>query len=186
MPHLYVANATRQRQVVFYRLDVTANGAVNDLRRFQPARQTPPIAPGRQIAIENRDFHEAQIDAIIEQLKPYGAIEQGDIGRLPRAAVPYIINVGSPVQAEAIRIVDAHNTGILRNDGQQRREAAAIAAQSALNAEASTINIPNAPFEATIEQEDAPENDEKRVEEGYRIVDKENQVPDHHRRKRRA
>lgn len=188
MPFLYIANATKQRQIISYRLDIKSDGSENDLRRFNPAKQTPIIPAGRQVAIENRDLHMLQITSIVEQLTPYGMIEQADIGRLPRSTVPYIFNVGSPVQAEAIRTVDAHNTGVLRNDGQQRREAAAIAAQGALQSEASTINIPNATFEATIEQEDAPENDEKRVEEGYRIVDKESQVPDHQRngRKRRA
>lgn len=188
MPMLYLANCTKQREIVYYRLDIKNNGVENDLRRFQPARSTPIIAPGRQVAIENRELHPDQIMSIVEQLSAYGLVEQSEIGRLPRAIVPYVFNVGAPVQAETIRVVDAHNTGVLRNDGQQRREAAAIAAQGALQSEASTINIPSATFEATIEQEDAPENDEKRVEEGYRIVDKESQIPDHQRsnRKRRA
>jgi hypothetical protein len=76
----------------------------------------------------------------------------------------------------------------MRNDGQHRREAAAIAAQGALQSEASMIGVPNTTFEATIEQEDAPENDEKRIEEGYRIVERESQVPEHqrHGRKRKS
>lgn len=188
MPFLYLANCTKQREIVYYRLDIKNNGAENDLRRFQPARSTPIISPGRQVAIENRDLHPDQITSIVEQLTAYGMVEQLEIGRLPRAVVPYVFNVGAPVQAETIRVVDAHNTGVLRGEGHQRREAAAIAAQGALQSEASTINIPNATFEATIEQEDAPENDEKRVEEGYRIVERESQVPDRQRngRKRRA
>lgn len=184
MTRLFIANCSRQKQIIYYRLDVNSDGAKNDLRRFQPAKQTPAIPAGRQHPFG--DLHMDQIKDIIAQLTPYGLTEQKDINVLPPRVIPYIYSLETPVQAEAIRVVDAHNTGILRFDGQRRREAAAIAAQSALANEASTINIPNSAFEATIEQEDAPVNDEKRVEEGYRIPDKESEVPDHIRRKRRA
>ena len=176
MPKLYVANTLKQTQIIFYRMDYDADGGPNMLRRFQTAKQSPALPKGRQIALGG-DLNMDQINNIVEQLRRVGLVAEADVNRL-NGTVPYIFNVDRPVSAESIRKVLAHNDGVLIKDGRARREAAAIAAQASLETVAQEASSKPQLYEASIEQQDISENLESGIEEGYRIVDKIDQIPD--------
>ena len=104
---LYIANPTKQTQVVCYRLDYGNDGALKDTnRQFQPARQQE-IPPGRQVQLGS-DLHIKQIEDIVDQLKVYGLVGVVDVPRL-RAAdfdnlragiVPYVFNIDAPIRLQ--------------------------------------------------------------------------------------
>ena len=120
---LYIANPTRQEQVVCYRIDIEDDGTRKDTnRRFQPARQQP-IGPGLQAQLGS-DMHKAQIDDIVKQLRPYGLIHMKD--QMPNKKVPYVYSIDVPVPADFIRRVQFHNGVVATEDGRKRREDAAI------------------------------------------------------------
>ena len=103
---LYIANPTRQTQVVCYRLDYNKRGEPEELRRFQPARQQD-IPPGRQIPLGG-DFHKSQIEDIVDQLSAYGLKGVVDVqnGRLGQRVVPYVYNIDQYVKYLNVEYVE--------------------------------------------------------------------------------
>lgn len=172
MTSLFIANCTKQQQAIYYRLDFNSVGELDPRRQQQPAKRSPTIPPGRQITIGG-ELHITQITDIIEQLKPVGLASVADLNRLS-GVVPYLFSTGTAVPAHAIRAVLAHNAGVLLQQGKIRRENAAIAASQAVD---------TGTFEVEIEQQDVSEAGEARIEEGFRIMQKVEDVPDQVRRK---
>lgn len=173
---LYIANPTRQTQVICYRLDFNKNGErmEADRTRFQPAKQQD-IPPGRQIQLGG-DFHIHQIEDIVEQLKPFGIVGVVDVPRLGRQVVPYIFNIDVPVPAEAIRKVQNSNSAILIEDGKTRRAKAAVASneivQQTVEHNFRENGIDQKPSEKTtigFEQLEQSEAGEKTIAEGYKV-----------------
>ena len=173
---LYIANPTRQTQVVCYRLDYNKNGELqeSDRTRFQPARQQD-IAPGRQIQLGG-DMHITQIEDIVDQLKPYGIVGVVDIPQLGRKVVPYIFNIDRPVPAEAMRKVQNSNAAVLIEDGRDRRARAAVASNEIVQntvehqfLENGIDQKPSDKIAVGFEQLDQSEAGEKTIAEGYRV-----------------
>jgi hypothetical protein len=175
MARLYIANCTRQKQVVCYRLDFTKEGEVNQRQNFQPARQQD-VDAGRQVQLGS-DFHKNQVVDIVEQLSRYGLIGCVDVPRMRADQfVPYVYNIDQPVPAETMRRVRDHNAGVKIRQGQDLRKKAAIAADNTIRqtveAEFERLGIPAGPAEettVTFEQLDQSEAGEKRIEEGMKV-----------------
>lgn len=174
MAKLYIANCTKQTQIISFRFNDNTPGSP---QRFTPAKQTPPIPRGRQIPVGG-DMNLPQIEDIVDQLSKFGLHGEKDIARLPGRIVPYIFNIDQPVKAESIRRVVAHNSGVMLDQGRQRREASAVAANDALNVQAATEGIVANTFEASVEQLEVSDMDEKSIDEGYRVTKNLTEVPD--------
>lgn len=168
---LYIANCTRQIQYVYYRLDFTSDGQAANLRRFQPARKSPEIRPGRQIVLFDAQVMQ-QIDDIVTQLERHGIVAEKEAKAVRgRGVVPYVYNIDRPVSASAIRDVYNHNIGVLREQGRTRRETSAVVASQMLQTDS--------PVEVEFEQLEATEGatDETRLEEGFRVMKGVSDVP---------
>ena len=176
MTALYIANPTKQIQVVCYRLDYNRKGELEENRRFQPAKQQD-IQPGRQALLGSNDFHMSQVEDIVTQLEPYGLVAAKETNRLPAKKINYIFNVDQPVPAEVMRKVQAHNTGVAIQEGQERRAKAAVASndlvQQTVQNQFLEQGIPAEPADSTtvaFEQLEQSEAGERRIEEGFEVV----------------
>jgi hypothetical protein len=126
MPHLYVANATKQNQTVFYRLDFNIEGELDMSDRLRAARKFD-LNPGQVKSVAG-DMHDTQCKSIIEQLKTYGALDISETTRPPRnQQVPLIMSMGKPVPPKLILEINEHNQGVLAVGGEHRRSQAALA-----------------------------------------------------------
>lgn len=121
---LYISNVTSQRRVVFYRLDFVNEG--NPAARANNLKNIT-IDAGKQITIGG-DLTPEQAQMIMDQLAIYGAVGVEEINRLPRVKIPYVLSFGKEIPMRIIRMVDEHNKNLLTNEGNKRREQAAIAA----------------------------------------------------------
>lgn len=175
MHRLYVANISRQTQVLCYRLDFDKEGQRKDTnRRFEPAKQQE-VAPGRQGQLGG-DFHMMQITEIVGQLAKYGMVGVVDVPRMPRGVHNIVYNIDKPVPAEVMRRVQDHNAGVLVQDGRERRKKAAVATNELVQqtvahqfAEKGIDDTPADRTDVTIEQLEQSELGEKRIEEGYHV-----------------
>jgi hypothetical protein len=176
MARLFIANPTRQEQVICYRLDFNNQGdrMEADRTRFQPAKQQT-VPPGRQVQLGG-DFHPNQITDIIDQLKPYGLIGEVDVPRMERKVVPYVYQIDRYVGHDTFRKVIAHNSGILIEDGKQRRAKAAVASseivQNAVANQFQEAGIEPPPIdqvEIGYEQLEQSEAGESTIAEGFRV-----------------
>lgn len=172
MSRLYVANCTRQPQLVYFRLDFNEAG-VPAHNRFQPAKQMT-IPPGRQVPLGG-DLHVNQIEDIIDQLSRYGLVASAEVPRLRKAA-PFVFNLDQPVSADVIRTVSDINLGILTRQGAQRRAKAAVAVnETVTNAVANEFAQrgidaePTDQIDVAFEQQEQSEAGEKLVAEGFRV-----------------
>lgn len=165
MSRLFIANVTRQNQVVYYRLDFNPDGTPNLNRHFQPAKRSPAIAPGRQIPIGG-DLHVTQITSIVDQLNRFGMAGANETGRL-NGFTPYLFNIDQPVPVNAIRAAVRHNDGIRIKEGNVRRENAAVAAASVAKTEDFTVEI----------EQEPGESEGPTLEQGFHVVKDANEVP---------
>ncbi len=176
MTALYIANPTKQTQIVCYRLDYNKRGEEEQMRRFQPAKQQE-IPPGRQALLGSKDFHMSQVEDIVQQLEPYGMIAAKEVGRLPHKKINYVFNVGQPVPSDIMRQVTAHNAGVQIEEGRARRAAAAVASnelvQQTVQSQFLQQGIPAEPADSTtvaFEQMEQSEAGEKTIAEGFEVV----------------
>jgi hypothetical protein len=176
MTALYIANPTKQVQIICYRLDYNKKGEDEVMRRFQPAKQQD-IQPGRQAMIGSRDFHLTQVQDIVDQLEPYGIIAAKEVGRLPRKKINYVFNVDSPVPADVMRAIQNHNNGVQIEEGRDRRAKSAVASndlvQQTVQQQFMEQGIPAEPSDSTtvaFEQLEQSEAGEKTIAEGFEIV----------------
>lgn len=152
---VYVANVTAQNHTINFSL---------------PESRKPfalPIGMGSQKFIGELDA--PSIDAMLEQLGPYGLVELGHESK--KAKVAWIFNVGSPIPAAAIQKIYDRNRGILTDEGKQRRIENAVAANAVMNTE----DTPLKNFVADVEEVDSGDlgGESDNVGEGVRINNEE-------------
>jgi hypothetical protein len=168
MAKLYVANTTNQRQIVMYRLDFNSQGEADPNDRFRAARSAV-IEPGRQIVLGG-DLHIRQIESIIDQLSRVGGLGINEVARPPgETTVAYLLSTEKPVSEHHIRSILAHNQGFLRAQGAERRAAAAVAANAAVEMH---LQEPLPEFKLEIEQQAPDPGDPdpgKLLEEGFTV-----------------
>lgn len=152
---VYVANVTAQNH--------TLNFSLPDSRKPMAI----PIGMGAQKFIG--EMSTPAIDAMAEQLGPYGLVELGY--ELKKEKVTWIFNVGSPIPAAAIQKLYDRNRGILTDEGKQRRIENAVAANAAMNTE----ETPLKGFVADVEEIDSGDlgSLSDNVGEGVRINNEE-------------
>jgi hypothetical protein len=121
---LFIANVTRQRQVVNFRLDFINEG--NAAQRSSGAKQIT-LEPGQQGTIGG-DLDPNQAQLLMDQLSVYGGIGVEEINRLPKFRLAYILSYGKAIPTRIIQMVHEHNNNLLTVDGDVRRRNAAIAA----------------------------------------------------------
>jgi hypothetical protein len=168
MGSLYIANVSRQRQVICYRLDINKNGEVDDRMRNRAALQQT-IESGKQ-AVVGGDLHPNQMAQIIEQLSDYGMVGKVDVPNNLRGAVSLVFNMDAPVPRNTMMAAVQHNSGVKIDEGAQRRARAAIAAHEALQ---SKIDDTPKTFDVEFEQEEVSELDEKSIAQGFHVVEAE-------------
>jgi hypothetical protein len=154
---LYVANATRQDQRVYYRLDVDKAGTVTSQIGVLPKHVD--IKPGRQEAVGGELAHVSQLDTIIDQLTPFGAVKFDETNRLNHVAA-YVYRVDQPVPKSVIDKVFNYNQATLDKVGHERRQTAAIVAGTVIASDEAKISI---------EQMEESELGGKSIAEGYTV-----------------
>lgn len=174
MAKLFIANVSKQIQIVCFRLDYGKDGELKDTnRRFEPAKQQE-IKPGQQVMIGG-DMHMRQIEDIVGQLQPYGLVGALDAPRL-KSVAPLIFNIVNPVTTKTMEHVRDSNAELQTADGQERRKKAAVATneivQNTVAAQFAEKGIQDEPADkttVTFEQQDQSELGEKTIAEGYRV-----------------
>lgn len=170
MARLYVANVTRQRMIVFYRLDA---GQTNG--NFTAPKQQS-IEPGHQSTVGG-DLDRHQLDMIIGQLNVFGMVGEVDVPNNLKGVHALVFNIDRPVSERTIRVLIAHNQEVKIEEGEKRRERLAIAANEQLNAQARQADLPPPPeFDLEIEQMEQT-SDEDRIEKGFHIKRDLKEVP---------
>lgn len=148
---VYVANVTMQNHKLNFLLPGGRKAVSLD------------VGMGRQIYVA--EMSTPEIDAMVHQLGPYGLVESGQVPR--KQKVTYIFRVGGPVSSAEMQKVIDQNRGILRDEGKDRREKAAIAANVAMN----TDETPLRNMTMDVEEIDPGDlgNDSDHVGEGFSI-----------------
>lgn len=177
MSRLYIANVTRQEQIVCYRLDFTKEGELQQNTQFRPHRQQN-IPAGRQVQIGS-DWHSKQIADIVDQLAKFGLIGVVDIPRIDGTCFhPYIYNIDKPVSVDAMRAVRDHNSAVKNREGTKRRKEAAVATNAIVQdtvaqqfAEKGIDASPSTSTDVVFEQQPAEgeEIEGKPISEGFRV-----------------
>ncbi|HEY6922806.1 MAG TPA: hypothetical protein VI653_05000 [Steroidobacteraceae bacterium] len=114
MPHLYVANMTKQHHQVNYRL----------LESTQARFQDIPI--GSQVRLSGEDLSTEQIASIVKQLQPYGLKAVSEITR-PKTFVGLCYSIGKPVKLDDIVEGVEKNDEVLNAQAEDRRATVAEA-----------------------------------------------------------
>lgn len=156
MPKVYIANVTAQNHEINFRL---------------PESRKPlslKITMGQQRLVG--DLSPPEIEAMVEQLGPYGLVELGQDGK--REKISYLYNVHAPVPASAIQKVYDRNRGLLREEGTKRRQESAVAANDVMN----TADTPIKNLTVDVEEVDSGSlgSDSDNVAEGVRIDNEAN------------
>lgn len=134
MARLFAANPTRFRSILMFRLDFNRDGIVDGIYKMKAPLQCV-IEPGAQVQVGG-DMHANQIQSIMDQLTPTGAIGIEQLSRLPNHKISTILSVDKAISPAAIREVFDHNRDLLMNQGKERRQKAAIAANNMIDAAA--------------------------------------------------
>lgn len=147
----YVANCTQQNHILNFRLP--------DSRK--PLSYKLPM--GKQLLVG--DLTPPEVDALVEQLGPYGLIGVGEITNA-KGKITYVMSQGVPVKsADILRALDKNN-GVLRDEGKHRREEAAVAANAGMNTDDTPLNK----LEMSIEEDTSGSfSDGDKLAEGMRI-----------------
>ncbi len=188
---LYIANCTHQRQTVFYRTEVNGSG-VYDERRARAGIRQVTIMPRQQVSLPDFE-HIKQGQNIMDQLARVGGVGVEEVSnRLPRKRLAYVMSLDKPVPKDKLLACFNHNRSLALAAGRKQREAAAIAANEAVDRmvrEATQDSVRN----VTVEFEENPRHligDEdtpvkKRIAEGFDIV-KDGEDPGERKRTRAA
>ena len=169
MPRLYVANVTKQLQIVYFRLDVNPDGTRDPEEKFRLMPKSQAIRPGQQAPLGG-ELLAAHVATVMLQLQKYGLIEESAVRR-HRGKFTLICS-DRPISAETIRYADDRNQGIKEQEGRTRRQKAAVAANTAVAQrvlEDPTIAAPPREFDLSYEQDEQTEAGEKTVAEGYTV-----------------
>jgi hypothetical protein len=179
MARLFVANVTKQLQVVFFRPDIFAHG------NFTPAHQKT-IPAGRQTQLGNANLDRDQLDNIIGQLTGYGLIGEVDVPNNMHGNVAYVYNIDRPVSEHTIRTVMAHNYDLKFQEGVERRERLAIAANEILKTVTAGSELPMPDgLDFEIEQMEQT-SDEETIAAGFHVKNNIAEVPAEVRRAKAA
>jgi hypothetical protein len=115
---LFIANCTKQTQVVMYRVPE------------HPTPRQQHIGIGQQIQIAG-DLNQPQIDSIIAQLSRYGLVRADEVdGRKPFVGLTY--SVEKPVKVDRQVNAIEHNDEVLTERGHEIRKNAAVAINNGL------------------------------------------------------
>lgn len=147
----YLANPTPQNQQINIRMPESRKALA----------MTIPMGQQRLVG----DFAAPELDALNDQLGPYGLVPVDEIKRA-RTKVTYILSVGRPITSAEIALAVARNRGELHEEGKKRRIEAAVAANSVMNTEETPLNR----MEMSIEEAtpgSAPS--EEPIGEGFKI-----------------
>jgi hypothetical protein len=175
MSRLYVANVSRKKHVICYRLDFDKDGNPKDSnRRFEMAKQQE-VPAGRQVIVGG-DFHANQITDIVDQLAAYGMIGVVDTARPDGRVHELIYNIDQPVPAKVMERVRDMNTGSLIKQGGELRKKAAVATNETVQKvvadqfAANGIDAePTDKTDVTFEQVEQSEAGEKPIAEGFHV-----------------
>lgn len=168
MARLYVLNASGQNRLVNYRLDYT----VDDQGRRTSERLVPyksQMIPARQQMQFGGDLAPMQLQDIVQQLeRTCGAVSVQAVRTAKRMGVVRMVwSTDVKIPRSICEDVVAHNMGLLSEQGAQRRERMALAADDQLN---HLVDRTTPKFEMEFEQvEDASEDFPERLEEGLRV-----------------
>lgn len=171
MGYLHIANCTRQRQTIAFRLDINRNGELDPRMQNAAAKQqTIETSPVRLMqAVVGGDLHPNQIEDIIRQLTPYGLVGVVDVPNNLVGFTPLVFNIDAPVPERVMRAVYDYNQGIRIMEGGDRRRRAAIGANQALEGQLQPDMARPPEFDVEFEQEEVSENDEKSISEGFHV-----------------
>lgn len=169
---LFVANPTRQRQVLFYRPFIEPPGAV---RSFRPASQIE-IQPGKQVPIPHDFASTEAADVVVGQISKHGAVAEKEVKGCKRY-IRYVWNVGQPVGLSALRTAVALNKGIKTEEGKDRRMRAAVGVSETVQrvvaeqfAEVGQGEVaPTDKIDVGIEQLETTEENQVRTDESFRV-----------------
>lgn len=175
MTDLYVANCTRQVQIVCFRHDFNERGQA---KAFSAPRQRE-IKPGQQERIA-RGEHIDTVTAITEQLGVFGMRPIAEVSRLTdKDYVPVVYNVDRAVPSRLIRDVMDHNNRVRMLQGAQLRKQAAVVSndlitktvQEELLKEQMPAEMLPKIEETTVEydQQNTTEENQTRLGEGVRV-----------------
>lgn len=173
---LYIANPTHQPQTVFWRADFNESG-VYDERRARAGLRSVDIGPRKQTMLP--DFiHMNQVQSVMSQLEKVGGVGTEELNRLARGKrLAYILSIDRRVTDAEMQKVSAHNRGLALTNGQQRRKAAALAANSAIETlmeQTAEANVRNVTVEIEQERDQLASEDnlptKERIAEGYDVV----------------
>lgn len=114
---MYVANCTNQAQDFIYRLPEV------------PAPRVQRIEIGRQILISG-DLSQKDVEAVVSHHARYGLIKVSEIDRT-RPFVGLCWDE-KPISVERVKRLWLHNQGVLTQRGKDQRQAAAVAANNAV------------------------------------------------------
>jgi hypothetical protein len=165
---LYIANVSRQRQLATYRMDIDDDGIFSERLRGRGA-MTESVDRGKQVWVANKDWHEKQVQAIIDQLSVYGIVDADKVPNNLRGPVELVYRRDFPATRSTLEMCLAHNMGVKTEEGAIRREKAAIAAHEALAQK--TGEIP-AGLDIEFEQEEVSEALESPIAKGFNVMAK--------------
>lgn len=180
---MYIANATPQRQIFFYRTEYDSDQGIPLHMHGKQAKQCE-VAPGQQRELGN--FSPDVCRRLMDQIRVYGGIEEGDLREVVARRDRYftwVVAFDSYVKADSIAFVANANKGGKLEEGVYRREAAAVAAaeqtehgaaqQLALKQVPLSEGKLNSPIEIEIEQVPSDFEDESSdgppIKEAYKV-----------------
>ena len=181
MGTLYVANCSKQNQEIQYQMHLRWDG-----NRLVSTVSPPPnnpasrqvLRPGRQEPIGGRNISVDAVQSLVHQLEPHGAVPQSELyGPSARGKKIYLVySVDKPISEDVIRYVMDVNSGVLVDEGRQRRINAAIVVNEKVQKAVSDTLMSNGiddevrtNVDVEVEQVRQSEFEEKKVEEGFKV-----------------
>ena len=168
MAKFYMANATQQNRVFYFRFDYNHEG---DARVRASGVKQIQIRPGTQTTVAG-ELNPAQLKEIVPQAEQSGAVNIDTFNRLPKTQeVIFLFGIDKAVPARMIDEAHAHNRGVLRAQGELRRRQAAVGVSKVVE---DHIDATVQKFEVEYEQMpdkefDTPESMREPLVEGVRV-----------------
>lgn len=158
---LYLANSTAQDFIANVRIP-EVNGIV-----------TQKVPAGGQIMFGNDGMNQPQVDEAIRQLRRYGLVGSNEISRHPQKKVTLLFSIGKPVDRRVLIDTINGNKGVMRQEGDERRKAAAIAIDKRATEMAQMDGLPtHSMMETSVQEEKSGTlvSEDKPLNEGVRVV----------------
>jgi hypothetical protein len=166
MPKLYIGNATKQRHA--FAFNPPDAGGDDNRRRTHLTQVVPPL----HVEPLSGDWTIAQIDAIIDQHKPYGFVEISEIDRT-KAFTGLCYSIDKPIPRERLLGLLEANTQALDKRGREMREMAAVAVNNEMELQMREQRMPGklAKIEMVVEEERSDRsNTEETVPQRIRVT----------------